>query len=314
MPFIRSSDLRTAASWSVRGYRAKSTPSSEAHLVSTTLSTNATPESDVQRKELRQIHTHWFSQPTLFSSPIALQELRLRVVWAKKIRQVRKRIVQRAVEHALQRFLTLTLDPKKMKHGLSTKEKIVYLYAAWRKMRVYLQRKLGKSLVFIAVLELQGNGNPHLHLLVGSYIPKRWISTSWQALGGGWATRIEYADMHRVAAYLSKYLTEDSLLNLPPRTRRFSTSRGLALFERKKSNGTWIVVRSSIEYWRHVAAEVITERFETEQDGNSTLASFVAVQVPSVLASRLQDINAPRLEIEIRRRKRKFGNSNMSNL
>ena len=232
----------------------------------------------------------------------------------KKIRQVRKRIVQRAVEHALQRFLTLTLDPKKMKHGLSTKEKIVYLYAAWRKMRVYLQRKLGKSLVFIAVLELQGNGNPHLHLLVGSYIPKRWISTSWQALGGGWATRIEYADMHRVAAYLSKYLTEDSLLNLPPRTRRFSTSRGLALFERKKSNGTWIVVRSSIEYWRHVAAEVITERFETEQDGNSTLASFVAVQVPSVLASRLQDINAPRLEIEIRRRKRKFGNSNMSNL
>ncbi len=224
----------------------------------------------------------------------------------KKIRQVRKRIVQRALQHGLQRFLTLTLDPKKMKPGLHTKEKIAYLYAAWRKMRVYLRRTLGKSLVFIAVVELQGNGNPHLHLLVGSYIPKRWICASWQALGGGWSTRIEYADVHRVAAYLSKYLTDDSLLDLPPGTRRFSTSRGLALFERKKSNGTWILVRLSIKCWRDHATGVITERFETEQDGTRALASFVAAGVPSFLAARLQDIGAPKLSVEIRPRKRTF--------
>ena len=48
---------------------------------------------------------------------------------------------------------------------------------------------LQHSLAFISVVELQGNGNPHLHLLVGSYLPKQWISSVWQALGGGWARR-----------------------------------------------------------------------------------------------------------------------------
>jgi hypothetical protein len=113
---------------------------------------------------------------------------------------------------------------------------------------VYLSRHLGKSLVFIAVVELQSNGTPHLHLLVGSYIHKSWINTSWQALGGGCATRIEYADVHRVAAYLSKYFTDESLRDLPDGTRRFSTSHGLALFERTKSDGSWILSRSPIDY------------------------------------------------------------------
>src|SRR5205814_9859108 len=119
-------------------------------------------------------------------------------------------------------------------------EKIKYLNTVWRKMRVYLRRHLGKSLVYIAVVELQSNGTPHLHLLVGSYIHKSWINKSWQALGGGCATRIEYCDVHRVAAYLSCYVTDDSLRNLPDGTRRFSTSRGLCLFARAKSDGTCI--------------------------------------------------------------------------
>ena len=133
----------------------------------------------------------------------------------KKIRKVRKRIVQHAIENKLQRFLSLTLDSKKMPSGLELKEKIAYLYAVWRKMRVYLKRLLGKSLAFIAALELQSNGNPHLHLLVGSYLPKQWITAAWQALGGGWSTRIGYADVHRVAAYIAKYVTHESICDLP---------------------------------------------------------------------------------------------------
>jgi hypothetical protein len=215
----------------------------------------------------------------------------------RKIRQLRRRIVHHALMHGLQRFLTLTLDPKKLNPGWDTEQEITYLFAAWRKMRVYLQRKLGKSLVFIAVLELQGNGHPHLHLLVGSYLPKGWISASWQALGGGWATRIVFADVHRVAAYLSKYLTDDSLHDLPPGTRRCSTSRGLALFERKKGNGTWILLREPIEYWRDHAAGVSAEQFETE-DGR--LISFVAAQVPGFLAARLRNVSrSPKLSIEL---------------
>jgi hypothetical protein len=73
-----------------------------------------------------------------------------------------------------------------MPAGLDVTQKITYLQTVRRKMRVYLARKFQKPLVFIAVVELQGNGIPHLHLLVGSYLPKAWISAAWQSLGGGW--------------------------------------------------------------------------------------------------------------------------------
>jgi hypothetical protein len=44
----------------------------------------------------------------------------------KKIRMVRKRIAQRAVENKLTRFLTLTLDPKKLKPGMTLEYLIVH--------------------------------------------------------------------------------------------------------------------------------------------------------------------------------------------
>jgi hypothetical protein len=210
--------------------------------------------------------------------------------------------VQRAVQYGLKRFLTLTLDPKKLKRGSTLPEKIKYLNTVWRKMRVYLQRRLGKPLVFIAVVELQSNGTPHLHLLVGSYIPKAWITASWQALGGGWSTRIEYADIHRVAAYLSNYITDDSLCNLPEGTRRFSTSRGLSLFERKKkSDGTWIVTKLPIEVWRFGASGIQKETFENDERLERVLVTFIAVEVPDSLARRLHDVDSPPLWIEVQR-------------
>ena len=60
---------------------------------------------------------------------------------------------------------------------------ILYLRECWRKMRVSLQRKLGKSLTFISVVELHASGVPHLHVLVGSYIPRAWLPS----LGKPWA-------------------------------------------------------------------------------------------------------------------------------
>lgn len=226
----------------------------------------------------------------------------------RKIRLVRKRIASRAVEHGLQRFLTLTLDPKKLRPEWGVREKTSFLYAVWRKMRVYLQRKLGRSLAFIAVVELQRNGNPHLHLLVGSYLPKAWISQAWQALGGGWSTRIEYADVHRISAYLAKYVTDDSLRDLPAGTRRFSTSRGLALFERTHGEGGWILVRVPIEYWRAHALSVTAEEYKTEEDGARALASFVALRVAGFLADRLNHKDGPRLFVEVYRKPVNAGN------
>jgi hypothetical protein len=180
---------------------------------------------------------------------------------------------------------------------------LAHLQNAWRKMREYIRRKLGRSVVFIAVVELQGNGNPHLHVLVGSYLHKRWISSAWQRLGGGWSTRIEYVDVHRITAYLAKYFTEDSVRNLPAGTRRFSTSRGLALFDRSKGTDSWVLVKSEIEFLRSCAARIVAESYETESDGTTkTLICFIADQVMEPFKERLEG-GAP-LAIEVRKRSR----------
>lgn len=165
-------------------------------------------------------------------------------------------------------------------------------------MRVKLARTLGRSLVFIAVVERQGNGTPHLHLMVGSFLPKQWISAAWQSLGGGWATRIEYADLHRVSAYLAKYVTEESACELPWGTRRFSTSRGLALFPRSKTGAAWVLIAASIELIRQSASGISSETIETEPDGARSLRAFVAEAIMPTLAVRLID-GGPRLATEV---------------
>ena len=201
----------------------------------------------------------------------------------RKIRRVRKSIVRHAVEHRLQRFLTLTLDPKKFPPGLDLNSKIRYLRDCWSKMRIYIRRKLGKSMQFIAVMELQGNGNPHLHALIGSFLDKRWITTAWQALGGGSFTRIEFADIHRVAAYVSKYISDDdALVDFPNGVRRFSTSRGLSLFERTKTDTTWELVRLPIDRLYRRASRIETENRSPEGE----LILFVAASPPYIYEPR----------------------------
>jgi hypothetical protein len=43
---------------------------------------------------------------------------------------------------------------------------------------------MGKSLPFVGVPEFQKNGNAHLHVLLGQYIPQKWLSHAWQSIGG----------------------------------------------------------------------------------------------------------------------------------
>jgi hypothetical protein len=132
-------------------------------------------------------------------------------------------------------------------------------------------------------MELQQNGNPHLHVLIGSYLDKTFISESWQALGGGSFTRIEMADIHRVAAYVSKYISDEgSLVELPDGVRRFSTSRGLSLFERTKSETTWKLVRLPIDRLLQRASGIEIEHRSPEGE----LFLFVAASPPFVYEPR----------------------------
>jgi hypothetical protein len=141
----------------------------------------------------------------------------------------------------LQRFLTLTLDPKKIEG-----DPVRYLNAAFAKLRIYLQREFGVSPQYIRVLEFQKNGNPHFHILIDRYIDLEWIRRAWVAVGGGFMVDIRFVDVHRVSRYLSKYLTTDLLMSAPLRCRRVTTSRGIKLLEKTPSETTWTLVKVTI--------------------------------------------------------------------
>lgn len=167
-----------------------------------------------------------------------------------KLKKVRKRISEIAEEHKLTRMATLTLDPKKLS-ATDRKRTDRYIRELWRLMRVYLSRRWGKgkSLPFVGVLEFQKNGNAHLHVLLRQYIPQAWLSKAWQSIGGGRHVDIRFVDVHRVAAYLSKYLAGDkvehTLRLLPRRARIFTTARSIVLWPKKEKSG-WRLRRADI--------------------------------------------------------------------
>jgi hypothetical protein len=159
----------------------------------------------------------------------------------KRAKRYKAAIRAVAEREQLNKFLTLTLDPAKIKGS-----PVRYLRRVFNKFRVYLLRKYGKSIKYIAVLEFQKNGNPHLHVLVDRFIRQRWISGVWSALGGGKIVDIKFVDVHRVSRYLSKYLTKELLLSAPPRSRRVTSSRGIHLLEKRVSEISWRLLQLSI--------------------------------------------------------------------
>ena len=92
-------------------------------------------------------------------------------------------------------LLTLTLDSKKLNGEDSTR----YINRIFGSFRIYLKRKLHRSPKYIRILEHQKNGNAHLHILLGDYIPQKWISKAWASLGGGHIVDIRRVTMHRRA-------------------------------------------------------------------------------------------------------------------
>jgi hypothetical protein len=162
----------------------------------------------------------------------------------KKAARYRHAIADRAGEHKLQRFMTLTLDPKKIDQD---QDSVTYLRKCFAKFRVYLGREFEK-VSYIAIVELHKSGLAHLHVLVGVFIPQAWISENWQRVGGGRIVDIRLVDIHNVSAYLSKYVTKDLLLMVPARKKRISTSRNIRLFDPKEKSG-FIISTSGIRYF-----------------------------------------------------------------
>jgi hypothetical protein len=184
----------------------------------------------------------------------------------RKAKRYRFLIGQLAEKEQLTRFLTLTLDPSKIEG-----DSVRHLRRVFNKFRLYLRRKFGQPIPYIAVLEFHKSGIAHLHVLIGCYIEQQWIKQSWSALGGGEIVDIRYVDVHRVSWYVSKYLTKELLLSAPLRSRRVTTSRSLRLLQKSLSDEKWTLFKVSIFFFFFMHSE---EAVDVQLDNDGFLESF----------------------------------------
>lgn len=159
----------------------------------------------------------------------------------RKARRYQKAIANRAAQLGLQRFLTLTLDQTKIQ-GSSFE----HLRVAFNRLRARLHKRYGQAASYIAVVELQKNGTPHLHVMLDRYIEQAWVKHVWEEIGGGFMVDIRYVDVHRAARYVSKYMTKELLLSAPHGTRRITCSRSIKLLEKPPKTHNWDMLKSPI--------------------------------------------------------------------
>jgi hypothetical protein len=152
----------------------------------------------------------------------------------RKAKRYKVTIAKEAQRLQLSRLLTLTLDPKKTPAKGAVKE----IKAVWARFRAQLRKRYGAAPSFICVMEFQHDTKlPHLHVLIDRYIEWKWALRVWEQAGGGSHVDIRagkrnangYVDCHRVAHYLSKYLTKELLMSAPKGSRRVTTSKAVTL-------------------------------------------------------------------------------------
>jgi hypothetical protein len=184
----------------------------------------------------------------------------------RKLKRYRRAIQLWSARLNLNRFLTLTLDPKKLQGAESTK----YINETFAKLRSVLHRKHKKQrLSYIRVLQYQKNGMAHFHLLVDRFIDVDWLREQWQALGGGWNVWITRGKIRNFAAYISGYLTQSLTAPAPKGARRVTASRNVHLFEKPPKDFEWKLHKTAIERLRFHFLAVLNEIF-CEVDGSLT--------------------------------------------
>jgi len=185
----------------------------------------------------------------------------------RRAKRYRHAIRATAERLKLQRFVTLTLDTARIEG-----DPVIYLRTTFNKLRTYLRRKCGTAPQYVAVLEFHENGKPHLHILIDRYIEQAWLSSAWDAVGGGRIVDIRFVDIHRVSRYLAKYLTVDLLLSAPRGVRRVTCSRGIVLLERSHDNRSWRLLRTTIT---HLYSRLFHLVVSLQYDEDGILTAFV---------------------------------------
>lgn len=110
------------------------------------------------------------------------------------------------VTNALNRFITLTVDPKNFTSDKDAWEKIPHV---WLKLRKRLCRAF-PGIKFIMLLEKhKKNNRPHIHGFLNRYIPVEWLWKNWEECGGGHNGYMELikGNFEEVSRYVGKELS-----------------------------------------------------------------------------------------------------------
>ena len=116
---------------------------------------------------------------------------------SRLVRRTRDRIRAGLAEWPV-RFLTLTSP------GTETPEQsFEELTERWKRMSLRIGRRFGRF-EYVAVVELQHRGSPHLHVLLrGPFIPRTWLAKSAREVGFG-----RMIDIRQPKSDLAGYLTK----------------------------------------------------------------------------------------------------------
>jgi hypothetical protein len=155
--------------------------------------------------------------------PFRCRRWRCSVCGARKVDQTRKRIRAGLARGEIW-FITIT-SPGDETPGVSFEQ----LSRRWKALHLRLTRRFG-HIEYLAVVEIQRRGSPHLHLLVrGPRVARAWLATAVVEVGFG-----RILDIRRSHDGLAGYLTKaigpnTSGDSLPAHFRRVRWSRGWSL-------------------------------------------------------------------------------------
>jgi len=169
---------------------------------------------------------------------------------------VRDKFIELGRNYELSRFLTLTIDPKRVgkEDSLSRDTRQKYLKVAWNRFLTNMRKNFG-SFQFLWVMEWHKKENsfPHLHVMVSAYLPKKRIQRAWNSAGGGFLKINRAKDDTGLAEYCCKYMSKDVILSVSElargtriwgRSRQLKTINELVHF---LHSSDWVLVKQSVE-------------------------------------------------------------------
>lgn len=138
------------------------------------------------------------------------------------------KVVRAGIHHKLTRHMVITCQGHDFREKYGPDESFEIAQSSWNHFRVLYEREFGHKLNYISLPRSQKDGYCHLHVMVGSYIPKEWLDKACENVGFGYSF-IRYTDTHRLGGYLSKYWYKEHEWYIPENKNQYTTSRKIVL-------------------------------------------------------------------------------------